>query len=169
MHQDSAHEIFDDPRITAVGLFAEAYVGLMARLSCQIAQHDLSPIEFEILLRLSRSPDGQLRMTDLSAQTSLTASGVTRVIDRLERDSLVQRVACPTDRRSLYAVITRSGRERIAGVLPGHIDLIDEWFTGRLEPADLDALLSALRVVRDAVRPGAESGAKDSLQVAAPA
>jgi DNA-binding MarR family transcriptional regulator len=162
MHHDSSPEIFDDPRITAIGLFGEAYVGLMARLQCQIAQHDLSPIEFEILLRLSRSPDGQLRMTDLSAQTSLTASGVTRVIDRLEKASLVQRTACPTDRRSLYAVITRSGRERIAGVLPGHLDLINEWFTGRLEPAQLEALLSGLRVVRDAVRPGAESGATDS-------
>ena len=65
-----------------------------------------SSIEFEVLLRLGRSPEGQLRMTDLSAQTSLTASGVTRVIDRLERDGYVTRIACPTDRRSLYAVIT---------------------------------------------------------------
>lgn len=162
MHHESSLEIFDDPRITAMGLLGEAYVGLMARLQCQIAQHDLSPIEFEILLRLTRSPDGQLRMTDLSAQTSLTASGVTRVIDRLEKVALVQRAACPTDRRSLYAVITRSGRERIAAILPGHLALINEWFTGRLQPDQLEALLSGLRVVRDAVRPGAESGARDS-------
>ncbi len=167
MYHESSPEIFDDPRITAMGLLGEAYVGLMARLQCQIAQHDLSTIEFDILLRLSRSPDGQLRMTDLSAQTSLTASGVTRVIDRLERASLVQRSACPTDRRSLYAVITRSGRDRIAGVLPGHLELISEWFTGRLDPEQLDALLAGLRIVRDAVRPGAESGAKPTAETPA--
>jgi len=154
-----AEELFDDPRITAMGLFSEAFVGLTARLSCQIARHGLSMIEFEVLIRLGRSPDGQLRMTDLSAQTSLTASGVTRVIDRLERDGYVSRMACPTDRRSLYAVVTRSGRDRLAAILPEHIELIDEWFTGRLNPQDLEATLSGLRTVRDAVRPGAEAGA----------
>ena len=83
-----AMDVFDDPRITAMGLLAETYLGLMSRLSCQVAEHGLSSIEFEVLLRLGRSPQGQLRMTDLSAQTSLTASGVTRVVDRLERDGL---------------------------------------------------------------------------------
>jgi DNA-binding MarR family transcriptional regulator len=156
-----AHELFDDPRITAMGLLSEAFNGLSTRLSCQIAQHGLSLIEFEVLLRLGRSRDGQLRMTDLSAQTSLTASGVTRVIDRLERDGHVTRLACPTDRRSLYAVITRSGLDRISAILPGHLDLIDEWFTGQLEPEQLDAMLTCLRTVRDAVRPGAEAGATD--------
>jgi DNA-binding MarR family transcriptional regulator len=156
-------ELFDDPRITAMGLFSEAYVGLNARLACQIARHGLSMIEFEVLLRLGRSPDGQLRMTDLSAQTSLTASGVTRVVDRLERDGFVARAACPTDRRSLYTVITLSGRNRLIDVLPGHLELIDQWFTGKLVPGELTALLSALRTVRDAVRPGAEAGATHAL------
>jgi MarR family transcriptional regulator, 2-MHQ and catechol-resistance regulon repressor len=154
-----SQDLFDDPRITAMGLFSEAYIGLNMRLSCQIARHGLSMIEFEVLLRLGRSPDGQLRMTDLSAQTSLTASGVTRVIDRLERDGYVDRTACPTDRRSLYAVISPSGHARLAEILPGHLDLINEWFTGQLRPDELDALLSSLRTVRDAVRPGAEAGA----------
>ncbi len=156
-----ALELFDDPRITAMGLFSEAYNGLNTRLSCQIAQHGLSMIEFEVLLRLGRSPDGQLRMTDLSAQTSLTASGVTRVIDRLARDGYVTRIACPTDRRSLYAVITRSGHDRVAQILPGHLDLINEWFTGQLPACDLENMLDSLRTVRDAVRPGAEAGAHD--------
>jgi MarR family 2-MHQ and catechol resistance regulon transcriptional repressor len=155
-----AEELFDDPRITAMGLLSEAYVGLHARLGCQIARHGLSMIEFEVLVRLGRSPDGQLRMTDLSAQTSLTASGVTRVVDRLERDGFVARTACPTDRRSLYTVITRAGRERLTAVLPGHLDLIDQWFTGQLPPAELASLLAGLRTVRDAVRPGAEAGAE---------
>jgi MarR family transcriptional regulator, 2-MHQ and catechol-resistance regulon repressor len=148
----------DDERITAVGLFAEAYTGLMARLTTQIAEHDLGTVEFEVVLRLARSPQGQLRMTELSAQTSLTTSGVTRVIDRLERDGLVCRRACPSDRRSSYAVITAAGRERLAAVMPGHVRLIEEWFTGRLTPAELANLLDALRTIRDAVRPGAAAG-----------
>ncbi|HEU0238124.1 MAG TPA: MarR family transcriptional regulator [Micromonosporaceae bacterium] len=152
----------DDPRLTAVGLLSEAYLGLHAKLACQIAEHGLSMIEFEILIRLGRTPGGQLRMTDLAAQTSLTASGVTRVVDRLERDSLVTRTACPSDRRSLYTVITQSGRARLEAVLPRHVELIDEWFTGQLTPKALDDLLSGLRTVRDTVRPGAEAGIKNA-------
>jgi MarR family 2-MHQ and catechol resistance regulon transcriptional repressor len=158
-----AQDYTDDPRITAVGLLSETYLGLMAKLACQIAQHALSPIEFEVLLRLGRSPDGQLRMTDLAAQTSLTASGVTRVVDRLERDSLVTRRACPSDRRSLYTVISESGRQRLDAILPRHVELIDEWFTSRLGSDELDDLLASLRTVRDAVRPGAEAGATNVI------
>jgi len=84
-------ELVNDERLTAIGLFAEAYEGLAARFAAQLAEHHLAPIEFEVLMRLARSPDGQLRMTDLSAQTTLTTSGVTRVIDRLNR-AIIQSV-----------------------------------------------------------------------------
>jgi DNA-binding MarR family transcriptional regulator len=119
----------------------------------------VSIVEFEVLIRLARSPQGQLRMTDLAAQTQLTTSGITRVVDRLERTGLVCREACPTDRRSSFAVITDTGRARMEEVLPGHIELIEHWFTGRLTPDQLAQMLDALRVVRDAVRPEATSGA----------
>src|SRR5207237_4046453 len=104
----------------------EAYAGLAARFAAHFAGHQLAPVEFEVLIRLARSPGGQLRMTDLSAQTTLTTSGVTRVIDRLERDGLVCRQACPSDRRSSYAVITADGRKRLDAVLPGPLALISE-------------------------------------------
>lgn len=152
--------LFDDPRITAMGLFAEAFTGLSARLAVQLAEHGLSNVEFEVLIRLARSPQQQLRMTDLAAQTSLSTSGVTRVVDRMERDGLLCRSACPTDRRSWYAVITKSGLARLEGTLPGHLELIEEWFTGRLPGEQLDDVLAGLRVVRDAVRPDATAGAR---------
>jgi DNA-binding MarR family transcriptional regulator len=150
--------LVNDERITAIGLLAEAYSGLAARFGAQFAEHDLAAVEFEVLIRLGRSPRGRLRMTDLSAQTSLTTSGITRVIDRLDRAGLVRREACPTDRRSSYAVITATGRGKLDAILPGHLALIDEWFTGRLAPDQLTAVLDGLRVVRDAVRPGAAAG-----------
>jgi len=143
-----SNDLVDDPRITAVGLFSEAYTGLTGRLAGQIAEHGLALIEFEVLIRLSRSPEGQLRMTDLSTQTTLTTSGVTRVVDRLERDGLVRRMACPSDRRSSYTVITQAGRERLASILPGHLDLIGQWFTGLLAPEQLG---NADRPLRDGI------------------
>ncbi|GAA2512169.1 MarR family winged helix-turn-helix transcriptional regulator [Pilimelia columellifera] len=151
--------LFDDERITAFGLFVEAYTGLHARLAEQFAEHGLSMVEFEVLLRLSRSDQHQLRMTDLAAQTSLSTSGVTRVVDRMERDGLICRRACTHDRRSSYAVVTSTGMGRLNETLPGHLDLIHEWFTGRLPAGQLATTLAALRVIRDAVAPAATSGA----------
>ncbi|MET8834455.1 MarR family transcriptional regulator [Micromonospora sp. NPDC004540] len=153
--------VFDDPRITAIGLLFEASAGLSARFAAQFEEHGLSPVEFEVLMRLTRSPGHQLRMTDLAAQTSLSTSGVTRVVDRMERDGLLRRRACPSDRRSSYAVVTGTGLSRLDQTLPGHLRIIEEWFTGQLAPAQLEALLDGLRRVRDAVHPGATAGSTE--------
>ncbi|MEW2329324.1 MarR family transcriptional regulator [Micromonospora chersina] len=153
--------VFDDPRITAIGLLFEASAGLSARFAAQFEEHGLSPVEFEVLMRLTRSPGHQLRMTDLAAQTSLSTSGVTRVVDRMERDGLLRRRACPSDRRSSYAVVTAAGLNRLDATLPGHLRIIEEWFTGQLAPAQLEALLDGLRRVRDAVHPGATAGSTE--------
>jgi DNA-binding MarR family transcriptional regulator len=161
--------VFDDPRITAIGLFYEVHAGLTTRFAAQFEEHGLSPVEFEVLMRLARSPGHQLRMTDLAAQTSLSTSGVTRVVDRMERDGLLCRRACPSDRRSSYAVVTGSGLARLDETLPGHLRIIEQWFTGQLEPAALEALLDGLRRVRDAVHPGATAGSTESAPTDEPA
>ncbi|MEU4214271.1 MarR family transcriptional regulator [Actinoplanes sp. NPDC026623] len=150
--------VFDDPRFTAVGLFAEAYTGLTNRFAAQFDQHRVSPVEFEVLMRLARSPQNRLRMTDLAGQTSLSTSGVTRVVDRMERSGLIRRDACPSDRRSSYAVITDAGIGRLEEILPGHLELVQQWFIGQLEPEQLDHMLESLRTIRDAVNPCATAG-----------
>jgi DNA-binding MarR family transcriptional regulator len=149
----------DDPRITAVGLLIETVGGLNAKLAVQYAEHDLAPAEFEVLVRIARTPGQALRMSDLAAQTLLTTSGITRVVDRLERDHLVERRACPTDRHGSLAAITKAGLARLDAVLPGHLDLVEKWFTSQLSEADLEALLISLRTIRDGVRPEATAGA----------
>ncbi|MGH3500318.1 MAG: MarR family winged helix-turn-helix transcriptional regulator [Nocardioidaceae bacterium] len=152
-------DMFDDPRLTAMGLLIEVYEGLTAQTNPVLAEHGLSGKEFDTLIRLARSPGRRLRMTDLAAQTSLTTSGVTRVVDRLEHDGLVYRQACPEDRRSLLAVLTDTGGQRLSALLPAHLANIERWFTGQLTPQQLDALLTGLHIVRAAIRPGAAAGA----------
>jgi MarR family transcriptional regulator, 2-MHQ and catechol-resistance regulon repressor len=159
----------DDPRFTAVGLFAEAYTGLTARFAAQFEEHRLSAVEFEVLMRLARSPGHRLRMTDLAGQTSLSTSGVTRVVDRMDRDGLVCREACPSDRRSSFAVITPAGRQRLDEVLPGHLALVQQWFIGQLSSDQLSGMLESLRTIRDAVNPCATAGSSDDSATAAPA
>jgi DNA-binding MarR family transcriptional regulator len=155
----------DDPRFTAVGLFAEAYTGLTARFAAQFEEHRLSAVEFEVLMRLARSPGNRLRMTDLAGQTSLSTSGVTRVVDRMDRDGLVCREACPSDRRSSYAVVTAAGRQRLDEVLPGHLALVQQWFIGQLTPEQMVGMLDSLRTIRDAVNPCATAGSTEDVAI----
>jgi DNA-binding MarR family transcriptional regulator len=152
---------FDDPRFTAIGLFAEAFTGLQSRFAAQLEQHRVSPVEFEVLMRLARSPQNRLRMTDLAGQTSLSTSGVTRVVDRMDKGGLVCREACPTDRRSSYAVITEAGLARLDEILPGHLELVQRWFIDQLSPAQLEQMLTSLRTIRDAVNPCATAGSTE--------
>lgn len=149
---------YDDDRLTAMGLLSETYQGLVALMTPQLGEHGLSLTEFEVLLRLGRTPGHRLRMTDLAAQTSLSTSGITRVVDRLERSGLVRRVTCETDRRGYWTVLTDDGEQRLTRTLEGHLDLIESYFTGLLSGDQLSALMDALRVVRDIVRPGAAAG-----------
>ncbi|WP_216917028.1 MarR family winged helix-turn-helix transcriptional regulator [Nocardia noduli] len=151
-------DLFDDPRLTAVGLLYEAHDGLIAKLEPTWKANGLSGLDLEALMRLSRSPGRRLRMTDLATQTSLSTSGVTRLVDRLVRGGLVAREFDPADRRSAYAVLTEDGAQRLRQVLPDYLEAVGRWFTGLLTAAQFDGLTEALRVIRDAVNPEATSG-----------
>ena len=103
-------------------------------------------------------------MSDLAAQTQLTTSGITRVVDRLERDGLVERRACPTDRRGSFAAITEAG---LAPTRRGAARAISSWSTSG-SPSQLTPgatwthlLAEACGSIRDAVRPEATAGALD--------
>lgn len=154
----TAQGIFDDPRLTAMGLLAETYTGIQDKVMPTIAAAGLSMTDFDVLLRLARSAGGRLRMTDLATQTALSTSGITRVVDRLDKRGLATRESCPSDRRGSFAVLTGPGRDLLTGVVGEHIRDIDRWFTSLLDGSQLDALLGALRILRDEVRPGATAG-----------
>ena len=94
-------------------------------------------------------------MSNLAAQTTLSASGLTRAVDRLEASGLVEREACPSDRRGSFAVLTPAGEARIRGALPAHVEELRELLDGRFSPAELATLEELLRRLRDAVNPAA--------------
>lgn len=151
----------DDERLTLMGLLAETWASLTSRTAAHLARFGLAPAEFEVCLRLARSPEGLLRMSDLAAQTTLTSSGITRVVDRLVERGLVTRQACATDRRTTYAVISPAGRDLLAEVLPGHVELVEQWLVAPLREQGsqcLDDFVAALRVVRDHAAPCSTAG-----------
>ncbi|WP_159842791.1 MarR family winged helix-turn-helix transcriptional regulator [Nocardia sp. CY41] len=149
------NELFDDPRLTTMGLFFEAYAGVVTKLEPVWKAHGLSGLDVNALMRLSRSAGRRLRMSELAVQTALSTSGVTRLVDRLARGELVVRELDPGDRRGAYAVLTEAGAARLAQVLPDYLAAVDRWLVGLLTPEQLAALSEALRIVRDASNPEA--------------
>lgn len=83
-----------------------------------IARYDLSVSEFAVLELLYHK--GPTPLGEIAEQVLLTSGSMTYVIDQLEKQGLVMRVACPSDRRRLYAQLTETGRTKIAGIFPDH-------------------------------------------------
>lgn len=164
-----ADALLSDPRLTAAGLLSESAAALEDLAALQAAEHGLTFVEFIVLLRLARTPGQSLRMADLAAQVLLSPSGLTRVADRMERDGLIRRRACRNDRRGTNAEITPLGHDRLLETLPGHLELLEREYVGRLEPDQLACVVEGLRVVRDGIHAGATAGAEglDQTPVAA--
>lgn len=130
----------------------EAFVALLRahsattrKLSAQLtADHGLSISDFEVLMRLARAPDNRMRRVDLAQQVLLTASGITRLLDGLERNGLVERSTCDTDRRVVYAVLTDTGLAKIREASTSHFAQVDALFGARFDEAELEQLASLL-------------------------
>jgi DNA-binding MarR family transcriptional regulator len=73
----------------------------------------LSEGRFQVLVRLHHQPSGRFPMGELAEMLDITPRTVTGLVDNLERDGLVRRVADPSDRRSVHAEITEQGRDRV--------------------------------------------------------
>jgi MarR family 2-MHQ and catechol resistance regulon transcriptional repressor len=152
---DDVDQLQDD-RLTLMGLFAESYKGLSSTLERGLEQEcGLSLQWFELLIRLARSPGHRLRMSDLALQTGLTPSGLTRAVDRLEEAGLVERVACPSDRRGAFAALTEAGLARISDAVGPHLQHLDDHLTAPLTDDEQAQLAALLRKVRDHVNPAA--------------
>jgi DNA-binding MarR family transcriptional regulator len=149
-------DLVQHPHLTTAGLFVEAHAGFSTRLERTLAREcDLSVQWFDVLMRLVRTPGHRLRMSDLAAQTTLSASGLTRVVDRLEAHHLVRREACPSDRRGAYAVLTPEGEARITAALPVHVGELEAVLDDLYSPAELATLTELLRRLRDRMNPEA--------------
>jgi DNA-binding MarR family transcriptional regulator len=148
--------VLGDERLTTAGLFFEASTGLQKTLERRLTPDcGMSVQWFEVLLRLARSPGERLRMSELAAQSSVTASGLTRVVDRLVEAGFVARESCPDDRRSWYAALTDAGRDRIHAAVPAHLRDIQEIVGGVLSPEEMQAFAATMRKLRDALNPAA--------------
>lgn len=115
-----------------------AHACLAKRLDAELERaHRLPMSSFEVLHHLARSPGGRMRMSDLAEHAQLSRSGLTRLVDRLEREGLLERCSCQYDARGAYACLTDDGRVRMQEARLTQLSVVNEHFISRFSEQEL--------------------------------
>ncbi len=137
--------------------YLSGHAALVRRLNAELVEaHGLSLNDYEVMLRLWYAPDHQMRRIDLAESVLLTASGITRLLDRMQVAGYVDKAFCPTDARVTYAVLTELGHETFAEARKTHLEGVQRAFGDRFseeEAATLAQLLGRIRLHEQADAP----------------
>jgi len=121
---------------------------IMNRFRRDLAYAGLSLEQFDVLVHLAWAPSGTLPLHELTASMvvadALSRSGITRLLDRMERDGLITRTVSTADRRRFDVSLTPPGRQRFEQVWPGHADGIGRYFVQPLTSRDIEDLARIL-------------------------
>jgi DNA-binding MarR family transcriptional regulator len=131
-------------RLRAWRLYFESALALIDVLDGDF-EHDTGfPVQwYDVLVHLEETPEG-LRMNELAERILYSKSGLTRVVDRMQKAGLVRRVVPENDRRSIFVVQTDKGREIMERARRQHHDWIEEHFSRPLPDTEIKALTRAL-------------------------
>ncbi|MBB4664503.1 DNA-binding MarR family transcriptional regulator [Conexibacter arvalis] len=117
------------------------HASLMKALDAELeSAHRLPLTSYEVLIQLADAPERRMRMCDLADSVLLSRSGMSRLVDRLERDGLLERAACANDARGSFAVITPAGLELLDEARPTHHEGIRRRFLAHFSEQELEQL-----------------------------
>jgi DNA-binding MarR family transcriptional regulator len=129
------------PEIQAWVALLRAHATSIRRFNAElVSEHGLTLNDYEVLLHLSRAEGGRLRRVDLAERVLLTPSGITRLLEGLERCGYVERASCDSDARVTYAQLTGEGETKLRGAAETHVAGIREFFRDRFSKDEVQAL-----------------------------
>jgi len=142
--------------------FLKAHAVITRALERQLIEtHRLPLAEYDVLVQLSEAEGGALRMSQLADRVLLSRSGLTRLVERLERDGLVERSDCSSDARGSYAVLTELGVQRLREAAPAHLESVRSLFAEPLTDQQVEAMRQALELLAAAVPAGCAAALPD--------
>ncbi len=131
--------------------FLRVHAALTRQLDAELeAEHGLPLSSYEVLLNLASAPGRRLRMADLADRALLSRSGMTRLVDRLERQGLLARDTCASDARGCFAVLTDAGEQLFRKAQATHLEGVRRRFLAHVPEEDF----ARLTEVWEAVLPG---------------
>jgi DNA-binding MarR family transcriptional regulator len=129
------------PEIQAWVALLRAHATSTRRFNAElVSEHGLTLNDYEVLLHLSHAEGGRLRRVDLSERVLLTPSGITRLLEGLERCGYVERASCASDARVTYAQLTEGGEAKLRAAAKTHVAGIRGFFSDRFSNEELEAL-----------------------------
>ena len=153
-----------DPRLGAWRALIHAHARLIRRMDEELqATHGISLAEYDALLQLANAPGRRLRMSTLAERVLLSRSGITRLVDRLVADGMVERSACPTDARGAMAALTPAGLDRLRAASRTHLDGVARYFLDVVTAEDRAAIERGLGAVVEELEALGPAGIADSV------
>ena len=150
-----------DSRLAPWRAFLLAHARVVRRLDEELRlEHDLTIGEYDALVTIAQAPERRIRMRQLADQVVLSKSGVTRLIDRLVDDGLVERSACLADARGAEAVLTERGLARLRAASKTHLRGVNQHFLEILGRDDLAAIERSMALVADHAGVGSEGSSE---------
>jgi DNA-binding MarR family transcriptional regulator len=135
---------------------------ITGRFRRDLAGLGLSLEQFDVLIHLAGAPSGTLPLHELTASMvvadALSRSGITRLLDRMERDGLITRTVSTADRRRFDVSLTKHGRQRFGQIWPAHADGIQHYFAQHLTPGDTTELARILDTLIQANQDDSQPG-----------
>ncbi|MGC8634275.1 MAG: MarR family winged helix-turn-helix transcriptional regulator [Candidatus Limnocylindrales bacterium] len=141
----AADAALEPAELRAWNAFLRARAAILRQLEAELAAGTGLPLaHYEVLMQLGCAEHHRLRMHTLAERLLLSRSGVTRLVDRLEREGLARRMTCPSDARGSFAVLTDAGLERLRDATPVYLQGVRRHFVDPLGPEDLEVLAAIL-------------------------
>jgi DNA-binding MarR family transcriptional regulator len=139
-----------DPRLAAWRAYLRSHARIVRALERELQDaQGMALTDYDVLVQLASVEPRRLRMSELADRLLLSRSGVTRLVDRLEADGLVERVTCADDRRGQWASLTDAGYARLRAASPTHLRGVAEHFLDRLTADELTSLERTLSRLGD--------------------
>jgi DNA-binding MarR family transcriptional regulator len=143
-----AKQRLDKMRNSTWRLFLTAKIQAVEKIQEKLSAADLPPLEwYDVLLELKEAPDRRLRLSELAERVLLSRSNLTRLLDRLENNGLLQRQRCPSDRRGAFAVLTEAGAAMQEKMWAVYSEGIAEYFGDLLSDEEVEVMQQALKKI----------------------
>jgi DNA-binding MarR family transcriptional regulator len=141
-----SEQLTREPKIQGWISFLRAHAAVTRELSARLeAAHGLTLSDYDVLAQLHFAPENALRRVDLARQVLLTASGITRLLDGLERAGWVEKRRCAKDARVSYAALTKAGHTKFEAARAAHLADVEEVFGSHFSDEERATLAELLR------------------------
>ena len=148
-----------DGHLAAWRRYYPSFWRILAAIEADLATAGLPSLSwYDALYELYLAPGRHLRMNELARSALLSRSGLTRLVDKLEKEKLIERRACPSDGRVQHAQLTDKGVEQLRKMWPVYRAGIAKYFAAHLTDAEAAQLEKSLGKVAAAMEPPRETG-----------